>query len=303
MKEIRIGTRSSKLALWQTNYIENEIQKQYPNYKVEIIHIKTTGDKILNSPLSQIGGKGLFTKEIETQLLEGKIDLAVHSLKDVPAQLDERFKIAAITKRFEPFDSFVSNKYDSFKELPDNAKVGTSSLRRRAQLLKAKPELQIENLRGNVDTRLKKLDNGEFDAIILATAGLKRLGYETRIKEILPIELMIPAVGQGALAIEILNENVELKDKLQFLNDLETEKATKSERAFLKEVEGDCQVPIGVYAKILNQRLIIKAMILSIDGKKFVEDEEVGEINQSEELGITLAKKLLNKGGKEILKS
>ncbi len=301
MEHVKIGTRSSKLALWQTNFIANELQKKYPNLKIEIINIKTTGDKILDSPLSKIGGKGLFTKEIEIQMLEKKIDLAVHSLKDVPSELDENFSTAAVTKRFDPFDAFVSNKFKSFGELPDNALIGTSSLRRRAQLLKINPNLKIENLRGNVDTRLKKLDEGNFDAIILAAAGLKRLGYENRITEILSPEKILPAVGQGALAIEILSSNFEIRELVKFLDDEKSHIETNAERGFLKIVGGGCQVPIGVFSKIFDNKISVEAIISSVDGKIFVREKIVGEICDAVKIGENLAKKMLENGGQKIL--
>ena len=302
MEHVRIGTRSSKLALWQTNFIAEQLQKNFPSLKIEIIHIKTTGDRILNSPLSKIGGKGLFTKEIEIQLREHKIDFAVHSLKDIPAQLDENFSLAAITKRFDPFDAFVSNKFNSFQSLPNNATVGTSSLRRRAQILKLKPNLNVIDLRGNVDTRLKKLDEGNFDAIILACAGLKRLGYENRITQVLSSEIMLPAVGQGSLAIETLKNNFEVIDLLKFLDDFDSHVAANAERSFLKVVEGGCQVPIGVFAKVIENKLTVEAIISSIDGKIFIRDKIIGEIFCAEKIGETLAKNLLERGGHDILK-
>ena len=301
MEYVRIGTRGSKLALWQTNFIASELKNKYPDLKIEIINIKTTGDKILDSPLSKIGGKGLFTKELELQMLQGKIDLAVHSLKDVPAQLQPEFTITAITKRADPFDAFISNKYQSFEELPQGAVIGTSSLRRRAQLLAIRPDLQIENLRGNVDTRLRKLDEGTFDAIILAAAGLKRLGYESRITEILQPSIMLPAVGQGALAIETLTDNVETREILTFLDDPATRAATTAERAFLRVVEGGCQVPVGVHATIEDNKIITEAIIASTDGQKFVRDKIIGKINNAERLGESLAKHLLEIGGQSIL--
>ena len=303
MEYVRIGTRSSKLALWQTNFIANELQNKYPDLKIKIVHIKTTGDKILDSPLSKIGGKGLFTKELELQMLQGKIDLAVHSLKDVPAQLQPEFTITAITKRADPFDAFVSNKYHSFEELPQGAVIGTSSLRRRAQLLALRPDLQIENLRGNVDTRLRKLDEGTFDAIILAAAGLKRLGYESRITEILQPSKMLPAVGQGALAIEALTDNVETCKILKFLDNPDTRAATTAERAFLRVVEGGCQVPVGVHATIEDNKIITEAIIASTNGQRFVRDKIIGEINNAEGLGEALAKHLLEIGGQAILEN
>ena len=326
MEHVRIGTRSSKLALWQANLIALALSARYPDVKIELVHVTTKGDKVLNSPLSKIGGKGVFTKELEVAMLEGKADLAVHSLKDVPVEIPPEFTIAAVTKREVPFDAFVSNKYKSFKELPTGAKVGTSSLRRRAQLLAVRPDLQIDNLRGNVDTRLKKLDEGDFDGIILAAAGLKRLGYERRISEILPTSLMLPAVGQGAIAIETLASNSEIVDMLKFLNDSDTEAATNAERAFLKVVEGGCQVPVGVFGRvegsffdkesvsassnhsaerrlstIPTKKITVEAVIASIDGQKIIRDKLIGSVEDSINLGESLANKLLDNGGREIL--
>ncbi|MBR2178809.1 MAG: hydroxymethylbilane synthase [Selenomonadaceae bacterium] len=301
MEYVRIGTRSSKLALWQANLIALALSTKYPEVKIELVHVTTKGDKVLDSPLSKIGGKGLFTKELELAMLEGKADLAVHSLKDVPVELPPEFTIAAVTKREVPFDAFVSNKYKSFAELPKGARVGTSSLRRRAQLLAIRSDLQIDNLRGNVDTRLKRLDDGDFDGIILAAAGLKRLGHERRITEILPTSLMLPAVGQGAIAIETLTNNTELVNMLRFLNDKNTEAATNAERAFLKVVEGGCQVPVGVFGKVEDNKITVAAVIASIDGQKIISDKLIGSVENSVTLGKTLANKLLDNGGREIL--
>ncbi|MBR1728664.1 MAG: hydroxymethylbilane synthase [Selenomonadaceae bacterium] len=301
MNKIRIGTRKSKLALWQANFIADQLKKFYPAIEIELVHITTKGDKILDSPLSKIGGKGLFTNEIENQLIDGKIDIAVHSLKDIPAQLKNNFTIAAIPKREIPFDAFVSNDYKNFSDLPLNAKIGTSSLRRRAQILSIRSDLQIFDLRGNVDTRLKKLDDKNFDAIILAAAGLKRLGYEDRIKEIISPSIILPAVGQGALAIETLADRSDIIDLLKILDDFETRVAVSAERSFLKVVDGGCQVPIGVYAEISDKKVTIKAIISSLDGKNIFRDKISGSIVDAEILGESLANNLLNSGGREIL--
>ena len=300
-KIIRIGTRGSKLALWQANLIAMAMESKYPDLEVELVLVTTKGDKILDSPLSKIGGKGLFTKELEVQMLEGEIDLAVHSLKDVPTELPPEFTLAAVVKRAEPFDAFVSNKYKSFADLPYNAKIGTSSLRRRAQILTIRPDLHIDDLRGNVDTRLKRLDKGDFDGIILAAAGLKRLGHERRITEILPTSLMLPAVGQGAIAIETLTTNDKLIDMLRFLDDVDTRIATDTERAFLKVVEGGCQVPVGVFAEVSDNKITVEALIASLDGQMVIRDKLIGSVEDSVALGEDLANKLLNNGGREIL--
>ena len=274
MQKIKIGTRGSKLALWQAEFVAEKLREK--NFDVELVKIQTTGDKILDAPLAKIGGKGLFTKEIENQLADKKIDLAVHSLKDVPTELPRNFKIAAITKRAQPFDAFVSEKYSALETLPKNAVVGTSSLRRGAQILKLRPDLKIKNLRGNVETRIKKLSAGEFDAIILAQAGLERLGYSSKIKQILTE--IIPAAGQGALAIEIRADDLRTFDAVKFLNDAETCTAIKIERDFLKTVEGSCQIPVGIFAQVEGDKISARAIISSIDGKNFVEDFKTDSI-------------------------
>ena len=299
MHKIKIGTRASRLALWQAEFVAAQLKNFFPALDVELIHVHTTGDKILDAPLAKIGGKGLFTKELELQLARGEIDLAVHSLKDVPTDLPAGFKIAAVTKREQPFDAFVSEKFSSLDELPAGSIVGTSSLRRSAQLLKLRPDLRIKNLRGNVDTRLKKLDTGEFDAIILASAGLERLGYATRIRQLLT--QIIPAAGQGALAIEVRSDDAEISKLVQQLNDEETFSATAVEREFLREVGGSCQVPVGVFAKIDDGRLIVRALISSLDGKKFVAETVEVPVSEIDGLGKNLARTLLDDGGQKIL--
>ena len=261
----------------------------------------TKGDKILDVPLSKIGGKGLFTKEIETALLEGEVDLAVHSLKDMPTKLPDGLCLTAITRRAVVGDAFVSNKYHTFAEMPAGAVLGTSSLRRKAQLLARRPDLDIRDLRGNVDTRLRKLDDGQYDAIILAAAGLTRLGYADRIRETLPCEFCIPAVGQGALAIECRSDNTEVRNLLKFLNHPETKSCTDAERAFLGLVEGGCQVPIGVHADIANDTMHITAIIASLDGSTLIRDEIDGDPADAIVLGKTLGNRMLEKGGREIL--
>ena len=295
--KIKIGTRGSKLALWQSNFIATQLAEN--NFDVEIVKVHTTGDKILNAPLAKIGGKGLFTKELETQLAAGKIDIAVHSLKDVPTELDDAFKIAAITKRENPFDAFVSNTYKTFDELPQGVVIGTSSLRRAAQILILRPDLRVENLRGNVDTRLKKLDDGNFDAVILAAAGLKRLGYDSRINQILT--QIIPAAGQGALAVEIRADDKKTFDAVKFLNDDETCAAVKVERDFLLEVQGSCQIPVGVHAEVDGENISVQAVIAAVDGKTFVKDYAVEKIKNVDNFGKNFARKLLDNGGREIL--
>lgn len=296
-----IGTRQSLLALWQSNHIAGLLRKQYPDCQVTLKKIVTKGDRILDVPLAQIGGKGLFTKEIETELLDGTVDLAVHSLKDMPTVLPEGLCLTAITTRANVGDAFVSNKYASFSELPQGAVLGTSSLRRKAQLLAVRPDLKIVDLRGNVDTRLRKLDEGQMDAIILAAAGLERLGHADRIREIIPTTVCLPAVGQGALAIECRSDNKEVRETLAFLNDLPTKQATDAERAFLGLIEGGCQVPIGVHAEVENDNVKIEAVIASLDGSKVLRNNITGPAADAVGLGRKLGQQMLAEGGEQIL--
>ena len=300
-KIITIGTRKSLLALWQSNYIKSCLEAQYPDCEVRLQKIVTKGDKILDVPLSKIGGKGLFTKEIETALLDGEVDLAVHSLKDMPTKLPDGLCLTAITERAVVGDAFVSNKYNRFAEMPAGAVLGTSSLRRKAQLLAKRPDLDIRDLRGNVDTRLHKLDEGQYDAIILAAAGLTRLGYADRIKETLPCDFCIPADGQGALAIECRTDNKEVRALLEFLNHPATKSCTDAERAFLGLVEGGCQVPIGVHANTQGTKMHVTAIIASLDGSTLLRDEIEGDVVEAVSLGQTLGKRMLENGGKAIL--
>lgn len=299
-KNLVIGTRGSKLALWQANYIASKLNEKYPDIEVTIKRVTTTGDKILDVPLAKIGGKGLFTKEIENEMLAGSIDLAVHSLKDMPTELPQGLTFAAITKRIHPGDAFISPKYQTIDNLPQGSRVGTSSLRRKAQLLNYRPDLKILDLRGNLDTRLNKLENNDFDAILLAVAGLKRLGWEKHITQVIPIEICLPAVGQGALAVEARQDDEVLK-MLAFLNDKETRWAVEAERAFLKVIEGGCQVPVGVYGQVVENSLRLQAKILSADGVEKVSDSIVGNPADAEEIGKTLAGKMLAAGGRKIL--
>lgn len=298
---LTIGTRQSLLALWQSNHIAALLRKQYPDCEVVLKKIVTKGDKILDVPLAQIGGKGLFTKEIEEELINGTVDLAVHSLKDMPTVLPEGLCLTAITERANVGDAFVSNKYNSFAELPQGATLGTSSLRRKAQLLAARPDMKIIDLRGNVDTRLRKLDEGQYDAIILAAAGLERLGHKDRIKEVIPPNVCLPAVGQGALAIESRSEDPEVRQMLDFLNDIPTRQATSAERAFLGLVEGGCQVPIGVHADVEGENIKIEAIISSLDGKTVLRNTISGAAADGVELAKKLGKDMLANGGQEIL--
>ena len=299
--KLTIGTRQSLLALWQSNHIAALLREKYPECEVVLKKIVTKGDRILDVPLAQIGGKGLFTKEIETELADGTIDLAVHSLKDMPTVLPEGLCLTAITERANVGDAFVSNKYASFEELPLGAVIGTSSLRRKAQLLAARPDLQIMDLRGNVDTRLRKLDEGLYDAIILAAAGLERLGHGDRITALIPPDVCLPAVGQGALAIEARTADDEVRSMLKFLNDLPTKQSTDAERAFLGLLEGGCQVPIGVHADVAGEQIKIEAIIAALDGSTVLRDTITGKAEDAVALGQQLGKKMLAAGGQEIL--
>ncbi len=299
---IVIGTRSSKLALWQADYVADRLRQEHPGLRVEKKLMTTKGDRILDAPLAKIGGKGLFTKELEAAMLDGEIDMAVHSLKDMPTELPGGLLISAVTKRMDAGDALVSPRFPSLRELPRGARVGTSSLRRKAQLLHARSDLDLRDLRGNVNTRLRKLDEGEFDAIVLAVAGLKRLGFAARIAEVLPQSIVLPAVGQGALAVETREEDAEIRDVIAFLNDADTMSCTKAERAFLARVEGGCQVPVGVYATMKGGGLTVEAVIASLDGKQFFRDVTKGPREEAEHLGTLLAEKLLDAGGREILR-
>lgn len=305
-QKLVVGTRSSQLALWQADFVIGELAKKYPELVVEKRLMTTKGDKILNAPLAKIGGKGLFTKELETAMLEGEIDIAVHSLKDMPVVVPEGLVITAITQRADPGDAFVSSKYESFQQLPAGAKVGTSSLRRKAQLLHARPDLQIEDLRGNVNTRLRKMEEENFDGIILACAGLKRLGFGDKIRQVLPQTMCLPAVGQGALAIECRQADKETRELLEFLNDRCTRLCTEAERGFLATVEGGCQVPVGVHAVSAEAGIRVEAVIASLDGSTMLRDALEAEVKNAQEaraVGVSLAEKLLARGGREILRS
>ncbi|KPK00398.1 MAG: hypothetical protein AMK71_08390 [Nitrospira bacterium SG8_35_4] len=300
--KIIIATRGSKLALWQAEWIKSQIKNIHPDMEVELNKIKTTGDKILDVPLAQVGGKGLFVKEIEEAMLRGEADLAVHSMKDVPTDLPEGLHLSAICKREDPRDAFIAGPgISSFHDLPQGARVGTSSLRRMCQLLNKRPDIKITQLRGNVDTRLRKLDEGEFDAIILATAGVKRLGYETRITEKISTQTSLPAIGQGAVGIECRTDDEFINDLLSKLNHEETWVCVSAERAFLKKLEGGCQVPIASHAQLKDGQLMIEGLVGSLDGKTLIKSSIQGKSEDAEPLGTALAEKLLSQGAGEIL--
>lgn len=302
MKElIRIGTRQSALAVWQAKHVGELLQRIYPKLQVELVHFDTKGDRILEKPLAAIGGKGLFTAELETAMHERTIDIAVHSLKDMPTDLPEGLVLGAITKREDPCDALVSPTYKTLDKLPQGAIVGTSSLRRQAQLLHMRPDLQIQTLRGNVQTRLRKLEEDHLDAIILASAGLKRLGLADRMTQRLTPEEMIPAVGQGALAVECRSDDEEMLGILQHIHDEKTYYAVEGERSFLRQLQGGCQVPIGVHGTVVDNQLTLKAIIASLDGKTVYEGELSGPCAKATLLGKHLAMALYNEGGKDII--
>ena len=298
---LRVGTRGSNLALAQSHWVREKIEAKYPNVKVELVTIKTTGDKILDSPLSKIGGKGLFVKEIEDALLKNQIDVAVHSIKDVPAELPYGLCLSSFPEREDPRDALVSTGNKTLDKLPSGSKVGTSSLRRGAQLLNIRPDLRLVSLRGNVNTRLKKLESGDLQAIILATAGLRRLGFYDRITQVIPSEQILPAIGQGALGLEVRYNDKRTIDLLSFINHDATEIEVKAERALLKELKGGCQVPIAGFACVNDDNLRLQGLVAETDGTKVIRDEIAGERDQAEEIGVTLARRLLASGADSIL--
>jgi hydroxymethylbilane synthase len=297
MANLRIGSRGSQLALWQANHVARLLRDQ--GHEVEIQIIKTTGDKILDVALAKVGTKGMFTKEIEEALADGRVDLAVHSLKDVPTELQPEFTLAAIMKREDPRDAFISVKYSRVEDLPRGAKVGTSSLRRQCQLKAPRPDLEIFPLRGNVDTRLRKLESGEYDAIILAAAGVHRLGLDNHVRSRIAPETMCPAVGQGALAIEARAGDDAVLSLLQFLNDPDTRSAIECERALLGSLGGGCQVPIGAFAEKEGATLRLRAMVGRPDGSEVLHEDAQGADPQK--LGRETAQKLLRRGADKIL--
>ena len=303
MKTLKIATRQSPLALWQAEHIRSRLNQLYPDLTVELVKFVTQGDKILDTPLAKIGGKGLFVKELEAALLDGRADLAVHSMKDVPMHLPDGLSLAVICEREDPFDAFVSNQYQHFNELPQGAKVGTSSLRRKCQILQQRPDLEIIDLRGNVGTRLSKLDEGLYDAIILASAGLKRLGLADRIRHSLSAEISLPAVGQGALGLECRSNDSALLKLIEPLQHQETSNCVRAERAFNAYLEGGCQVPIAGYATLRNDQIQIEGRVGSVDGKVILKAQRVGAIEQAEQLGEQLAQDLLGQGGGDLLKA
>ena len=298
---LRIATRKSPLALWQAEHVRTRLLALHPGLQVELLTMSTQGDRILDSPLAKIGGKGLFVKELEQGMLEGRADIAVHSMKDVPAELPEGLCIGAILEREDPQDAFVSNRYASLDELPDGARVGTSSLRRQCQLRARRPDLKILDLRGNVGTRLGKLDAGDYDAIVLACAGLKRLGMASRITAALPPEVMLPAIAQGVVGIECRCDDVAVKNLIEPLNHSVTLQRTQAERAMNATLAGGCQAPVAGYAVIGSAGIELRGLVGRPDGSEIIRAEISGPATTAEALGTALADTLLARGGRQIL--
>jgi len=301
MNKLTIATRGSALALWQANHIKDRLEAKHPGLSVDLLKIKTKGDKILDVPLAKVGGKGLFVKEIEEALLDGRAQLAVHSMKDVPTELPDGLEVGIIPEREEATDSLCSVKYAGLKDLPRGAVVGTSSLRRQSQLMALRPDLCIESLRGNVGTRLQKLLDGEFDAIVLATAGLKRLGMEAPHMEILGPPDFLPAVAQGALGIEFHSENQEVRDLLAFLDHQHTRYQVQAERGFLTGLDGGCQVPIAAWSEIDGETLRLTGFVADVDGATPIRRMVQGNVKHAWDMGMILAGQVLEAGGKAIL--
>lgn len=299
--KIRIATRKSPLALWQANFVKQNLLLAHKDLTVELIPMVTQGDIILDSPLSKIGGKGLFVKQLEQAILNNEADIAVHSIKDIPAQFPDGLMLAAICQRDEVRDAFVANKYASLNDLPEGAIVGTSSLRRQCQLRSHYPHLIIKDLRGNVGTRLNKLDDGQYDAIILASVGLKRLSLEHRITQYIGTDLMLPAVGQGAIGIESRTDDKQILDIISVLDDKKSRACIQAERAMNNALQGGCQVPIAGYCRLNNDELTLQGLVGRVDGSKIIKQQITGFINEAESLGEKLAKQLLNQGADLIL--
>jgi hydroxymethylbilane synthase len=300
-RKVIIGTRGSDLALWQANHVRSLLESHFPDTDFEIKIIHTTGDKVLDVALSKIGDKGLFTRQIESELLDGGIDLAVHSLKDLQTSQPEGLKIGAVCERENSSDVFISRTGSPIEELPQGARVATGSLRRRSQLLSFRPDLVIEEIRGNVPTRLRKFDESDLDGMILAYAGLHRLGFGDRITQLIPTEIMLPAVGQGAVAIEVRKGNDEVNAMVAKLDHTETRICVSAERAFLKRLEGGCQVPIGAAAVVNGEIVTLTGFVGSLDGKASFRESMAGSIDSSEDLGVGLADKLIRLGARELL--
>ncbi|MCP4790809.1 MAG: hydroxymethylbilane synthase [Gammaproteobacteria bacterium] len=301
MTTLRIATRESQLALWQAEFIKAELQKYHPDLQVELLGMKTKGDIILDVPLAKVGGKGLFVKELEQAMLDDRADIAVHSMKDVPMEFPDGLGLAIICEREDPTDAFVSNRYANLEELPEGARVGTSSLRRQLQIRAARPDLTILDLRGNVNTRLAKLDAGEYDAIILASAGLMRLKFEDRIRSRLSVEQSLPAGGQGAVGVECRNNDARTRALLAPLHHADTADRVIAERALNRRLEGGCQVPIACFAELQGENLYLRGLVGDLTGKTVLRAEITGPRQQAEQLGIKVAEMLLDQGAGAIL--
>ncbi len=298
---LRIATRKSPLAMWQAEFVKASLEKAHPGLEVILLPMSTKGDKILDVPLAKIGGKGLFTKELEDRMMDGDADIAVHSMKDVPMELPEGFALGAILERHSPTDAFVSNNFKRFEDLPKGATLGTSSLRRKAQLMAIRPDLNVIDLRGNVGTRLGKLDAGEYDAIVLATSGLQRLGLDERIQHEISADTCLPAVTQGTLGIEFFEKDLETLEIIRVLNHEPSEIRAKAERAMNHRLEGGCQVPIGVFAELEDDTIHLRGLVAELDGSKILTASGSGSINEPEKLGIEVGEALLKQGASEIL--
>jgi len=301
MSVLRLGTRGSKLALTQSGWVKARIESAHPEVRVELVHIRTTGDKMVDSPLSKIGGKGLFVKEIESALLAGEVDLAVHSMKDVPAELPPGLEAVIYPEREDARDALVSREFPSLRELPKGAAIGTGSLRRSTQLLFMRPDLKIVPIRGNVDTRIQKMESGQLQAVILAAAGLNRLRLSEKIGSILATEELLPAIGQGALCLETRKGDQRVSDLLRFIHHEETELTVRAERAFLKRLGGGCQVPIAGHARLEGDRITLEGMVAELDGSRLLRDRAEGSRGNPEGTGDALAMKLLSAGADKIL--
>ena len=301
MTVIKLGTRGSKLALTQSGWVKQRIESAHPDVRVELVRIRTTGDKMVDSPLSKIGGKGLFVKEIETALLEREVDLGVHSMKDLPAELPPGLEVRVYPEREDPRDVFLSLGFSSFRELPEGSTVGTGSLRRSTQLLHARPDIRIVPTRGNVDTRMQKMEKGEFEAVILAAAGLNRLGLESRVTHLFPMDELLPAIGQGALCLETREGDSALLDLLRFLHHEETALTVRAERELLKTLGGGCQVPIAGNARLLGEEIALDGMVAELDGTRIIRDRMSGGKEDPERIGRALAERLLASGADDIL--
>jgi len=299
---IKIATRKSPLALWQANFVKNALETAHASLQVELIPMSTRGDRILDTPLAKIGGKGLFIKELEVAMLEGKADIAVHSMKDVPMEFPDGLGLAIIAEREDPRDAFVSNQFGAIDDLPDGAVVGTCSLRRQCQIKASRPDIQIKDLRGNVGSRLAKLDAGDYDAIILASAGLIRLEKSERIRSFIQPEVILPAAGQGAVGIECRQGDEATLELLSVLEHRETRIRVNAERAMNHRLQGGCQVPIGAYAEITGQQLFLRGLVGAVDGGQILQDSVNGSVDEAEVLGTALAERLLSAGADQILK-